>query len=59
MSVPDKSNKDDFDMAVTWAEAMICHIIADANLPLATADKLIAAVKVAFPDSKIAAGKII
>lgn len=32
VSVPDKSNKDDFDMAVTRAEAMICHIIADANL---------------------------
>jgi hypothetical protein len=44
-----------FERSVTKAEAMICHIIADANLPLSTADKLTEAVKVAFPDSKIAA----
>lgn len=52
------SAKDEFIRDVTRAEATICQIIADANLPLATADKLSAAVKFAFPDSKIAAGKI-
>eukprot|EP00745_Piridium_sociabile_P015858 TRINITY_DN23683_c0_g1_i6.p1 TRINITY_DN23683_c0_g1~~TRINITY_DN23683_c0_g1_i6.p1 ORF type:complete len:178 (-),score=31.82 TRINITY_DN23683_c0_g1_i6:224-757(-) len=55
--VKEQVEKLTFERSVTRAEAMICHIIADANLPIATADKLSEAVKVAFPDSKIAAGK--
>lgn len=46
-----------FERSVTRAEALICHIIADSNLPIATADKLNEWVKVGFPDSKIAAGR--
>ena len=40
---------------ITRAEAMMCQLTAEANWPLASMDKLTAAVKVMFPDSKIAA----
>lgn len=47
------ANSDDsnIERQITRAEAMICQIIADANLPLT------AAMKIVFTNSKIAAGK--
>eukprot|EP00745_Piridium_sociabile_P017086 TRINITY_DN2568_c0_g1_i14.p1 TRINITY_DN2568_c0_g1~~TRINITY_DN2568_c0_g1_i14.p1 ORF type:complete len:672 (-),score=163.69 TRINITY_DN2568_c0_g1_i14:435-2351(-) len=52
-----RSTDQDFDsleIATTRAEAMMCDIIAESNLPLAVADKLMKALKLMFPDSKIA-----
>lgn len=53
------ANSDDsnIERQITRAEAMICQIIADANLPLTVADTMTAAMKIVFTDSKIAAGK--
>jgi len=42
---------------VTKAEAMICQLIVDSNLPLASADKFSKAMTVMFPDSKIASSE--
>lgn len=41
----------------TRAEATICQLTADGNLPLANANKLTKAAKVMFPDSKTASSK--
>ena len=49
-------NSTDIQRQTTRAEAMLCQIIADSNLPLTMADTLTAAMKAVFPDSKIAAG---
>ena len=43
-------------VAVTSAEVMLCEIIVEHNLPLATADVLTKAVKLMCPDSHIATG---
>eukprot|EP00745_Piridium_sociabile_P042107 TRINITY_DN8429_c0_g1_i5.p1 TRINITY_DN8429_c0_g1~~TRINITY_DN8429_c0_g1_i5.p1 ORF type:complete len:377 (-),score=57.46 TRINITY_DN8429_c0_g1_i5:308-1438(-) len=50
----DGDQKKDFERSVMRAEAMICQIIADSNLSIATSDTLTTAMKAAFPDSKIA-----
>ena len=42
---------------VTKARAMISLRVVDANLPLAAADKMTAAVKIMFSFSKIASSK--
>lgn len=52
-----EAETENLQLQTTRAEAMICHFIAESNLPLATADKLTEAVKVMCPDSKIAASK--
>ena len=43
-------------VAVTRAEVMLCEIIVEHNLPLATADVLTKAIKLMCPDSHIATG---
>lgn len=51
-----KHDDNDTDM-VTRAEAMMCSLIVQHNLPFSTADSLQSAVQEMFPDSKIAKGK--
>jgi hypothetical protein len=45
---------DDLQLKATQAEATMVQLIAECNLPLATADKFNRAFKEMFPDSKIA-----
>ena len=53
----DTVTKDTLVRDTARAEARICQLIADWNLPLATANKLTKAAKVMFPDSEIASSK--
>ena len=53
----DTVTKDTVVRDTARAEARICQLIADGNLPLATANKLTKAAKVMFPDSEIASSK--
>lgn len=41
---------------VMMAESLFCHLVAEQNLSLSTMTKITEVVKIAFPDSKIAAG---
>ena len=52
------SSANDLQTQITKAEAILCGMITDLNLSLASADKLTTAFKKMFPDSKIAAGKL-
>ena len=45
------------ERGMTRAGAIICQLIEDANVPLATADKMTAAMKMTFSHSKIASSK--
>ena len=42
---------------IITAEAMMCNLLVEHNLPFAAADTFTKAVKHMFPDSKIARGK--
>ena len=52
-----KDNVSDMDMDTMRAEAMLCDMIVDGNLPLANADRLVQSLKIMAPDSKIIQSK--
>lgn len=54
LSIAIPNPADDLQLKATQAEATMVQLIAECNLPLATADKFNQAFKVMFPDSKIA-----
>ena len=49
--------KNALERDVTTVGAIICQFIIDVNLPLTTADEMMAAVKIMFQYSKIASSK--
>ena len=51
-----RSSSPSLQNQVTRAEAVMCSLVAELNLPLSTADTLTRALPKMFPDSKIAAG---
>ena len=53
-SSQEQFQKNKFERDVTRAEATMAQLIAEMNLPLSAADAFTKAVKVMFPDSKIA-----
>ena len=52
----DENSQKQKELQITRAEVSMCAFIAEANLPLSTADKLTKLTKRMFPDSEIAAG---
>ena len=56
--IPRTQETDSLQIKITKAEAVLCHFVAESNLPLSSMDKLTVAVKAIFPDSKIATGKL-
>ena len=55
---PKESGQDeDLETKTVRAEAMLCQLIVDSNMSLASADRLVNTMKDMFPDSAIAQSK--